>query len=234
MTRFWLMILTLSAPLWAANVAIDTAVVGPQSLVGTSITWNHTCAPNAVLYVALEDNNVGTTSISANGNAMTLVANIAGGNNLSVYQLAGCSGSQTIQAFEAFGFLSGTSISLLNAIAQPNAGTVDSTGTSIPAGGTYSASVTSTVNQCLTLLFLDENFGQGSIFSAGSGTTMIVNDTSSAQNEPEIAGGSAVVSLAGTSTLHVTSNATENVWSIIIAVAPSGGFVANQSVFSVQ
>lgn len=234
MKSFWLVFMALSAPAWAADVAIDAVVVGPQSIVGTSITWTHTCASNAVLYVALENNSPGTTLVSANGNAMTLVASIAGGQHLSVYQMAGCSGSQTIQAFEAFGFLSGTSVSLLNAIAQPNAQTVDGAGTSIPAGTTYAPSVTSTINRCLPLLFLNESFGQGSIFSPGSGTVMIVTGTPSAQQTPEIAAGSAVTTVAGTSTLHVTSNATQNVWSIMIAVAPSGGFVANQSVFSIQ
>jgi hypothetical protein len=234
MKRFCFAVLASAASLCAADVAIDAVVVGPQVIAATSITWTHTCAPNTALYVALEDNNPGTTSVSANGNAMTLVAAVSGGHNLSVWQMGGCSGAQTIQAFEAYGFLSGTSVSLVNAIAQPNAQTVAGAGAFVPAGTNYPSSVTSTVNRCLTLLFLDESFGQGSIFSAGSGTTMLVSGTGSAQRQPEMAAGSAIVGTAGTSTLNVTSNATQTVWSIMIAVAPAGGFVANPSVIAVE
>jgi hypothetical protein len=184
--------------------------------------------------VALEDNNAGSAYVSSNGVTMTLVATVAAGHNLSVYQMPACTGAQTILAFETFGFLSGTSVSLLNAVAQPNAESIAGAGGSVPAGSTYSTSVTSTVNRCLGLQFLDESFGPGSIFTAGAGTRMIVTGTNSSQNTPDIAATTVVQSPAGPVTVNVTSNATQSVWSITIAVAPSAGFAANQSVFSIQ
>jgi hypothetical protein len=224
-----LALVLLSAARILAAVSFDAVTVGVTESIGTSITWSHTCAAGADLYVFADSRSGGVaiTGVTAGGTAMTLVAQqtVFGNTSHTAYRLGGCSGATTIVVSGPFSYLSGNSISFLGSNG-PNANSVG-TGSSVPSGTTYTATVTSTVANCLLVVGYREDFGSGATLTGGTNTTMRISTGSTL---PEIATSTTAVS-SGSNSLNATSNQLSSWASIIIAIAPVSTSSPQASVF---
>lgn len=205
-----------------ANIAFDSSSISAGS-VTNSKTISHTigAGSNTILLVYTWNNQTSdiTTGVTYNGASMTSIAGAfySGlGGYIKVYYLlnptAGANNIVASYSSSRYNRVAGVSYSGVKQSAQPDAFTTKNNGT----GTTESASVTTVADNAWVLAAV--SMGDGGTPSAGSGTTMRVNDGAGDSNAWFDSG--SAVSPAGSKTLNFVSSASNRWAEVILSIAP--------------
>lgn len=183
-------------------VTYDSSANGNAN--STTLSFNHTCAANATLYVGVMTNDPTTVSgVTYNSVAMTAQGTPFndGGNNfkLSVFKLLNpASGTNSVSVtISSSGTFRAVSVSYTGSdtLSQPNAASTNTANTT-----TISTTTTSTVDNCLQIGFgISDSTGQ----TAGANTTQRNTNASNGQTIG-VYEKNAVTTPAGASTITFT------------------------------